>query len=174
MSGQDGNLAQNLGFQGFGDKVGFCAKNLNREVVSLNGVCQKICGGMVGKVCEKGCMLAYPQVEECAELSEGMTYHKNILIDAHKVDAVIVNDGERILTMIYPLEDDQAKLRKQEIYLRERGLTRSEVRIMQMVLLGHTNAQIAEQLFISKATLKTHLNNIYKKLPAGFRQMKVR
>lgn len=158
----------------FGKKVGFCTKNLKREVISLNGVCEKICGGMQGQVCTKGCMAAYPEVEECAELSEGMSYHKNILIDEHKVDAVVVNDGEQILTMIYPLEDDQEKLRRQEIYLRERGLTRSEVRIMQLVLLGYTNTKIAEQLFISKATLKTHLNNIYKKLPAGFRQMKAR
>jgi DNA-binding CsgD family transcriptional regulator len=103
-----------------------------------------------------------------------MRLFKNVEVDGNKVDAMIVNDGSQVITFMYPLDADQDKHVKQEEFLISRGLTRSELRIMQMVLQGMTNAQIAEKLFISKATLKTHLNNAYKKLPASMRPSQIR
>lgn len=153
-------------------KVGVCVKTLGGEIISLSGACNRVCNQKIGDVCTKGCMTLYPQLPECAALNEGMSHQKNVSLDGVNVDAVIVNDGRHLTTMIYTLEVDQDKLRKQEEYLRDKGLTRSEIRIMQMALDGMSNAQIAEKLFISKATLKTHLNNIYKKLPPIVKQMK--
>ena len=43
-------------------------------------------------------------------------------------------------------------------------LTPREVEILTQVAKGASNAQIAEKLFIKDTTIKTHLNNIYKKL----------
>lgn len=119
-------------------------------------------------------MKLYHQVEECSAISEGMKLFKGTEVEGHKVDALIVNDGERVTTFLYLLDEDQDKFKRQEAFFRERGLTKSELRIMQMVMQGMTNAAIAEKLFISKATLKTHLNNIYKKLPASMRPSQVR
>ncbi|MEN0058941.1 MAG: helix-turn-helix transcriptional regulator, partial [Bdellovibrio sp.] len=107
-------------------------------------------------------------------ISEGMKLFKAVEVEGHRVDALIVNDGSQITTLLYPLDEDQEKFKKQEVYFRERGLTKSELRIMQMVMQGMTNANIAQKLFISKATLKTHLNNIYKKLPSSMRPSQVR
>jgi DNA-binding CsgD family transcriptional regulator len=129
---------------------------------------------MVGEVCQKACMELYHQVEECSAVSEGMKLFKATQVEGHKVDALIVNDGDKITTLLYPLDEDGEKFKKQEAFFREKGLTKSELKIMQMVMQGMTNAAIAEQLFISKATLKTHLNNIYKKLPASMRPSQVR
>lgn len=119
-------------------------------------------------------MRLYHQVEECSAISEGMKLFKGTEVEGHKVDALIVNDGQTITTLLYSLDEDQDKFIKQEAFFKQKGLTKSELRIMQMVMQGMTNAAIAEKLFISKATLKTHLNNIYKKLPASMRPSQVR
>ncbi len=44
------------------------------------------------------------------------------------------------------------------------GLTSREKEILKMVSKGNSNAQIAEKLFIREITVKTHLNNIYRKI----------
>lgn len=161
-------------FMSLGSKLGLCIKDLDKKVIFQNTNCIKTCGSMVGTVCGKTCMQIYKQVEECAAVSEGMKLFKGTEVDGHRVDALIVNDGEQITTLLYPLDEDQDKFKKQEAFFKERGLTKSELRIMQMVMQGMTNATIAEKLFISKATLKTHLNNVYKKLPASMRPSQVR
>lgn len=43
-------------------------------------------------------------------------------------------------------------------------LTEREKEILSLVSKGETNSQIAEKLFVREVTVKTHLNNIYKKL----------
>lgn len=48
-------------------------------------------------------------------------------------------------------------------------LTRREREILQLVSRGYSNPQIAASLFISPATVKTHLQNVYKKLRAADR-----
>lgn len=154
--------------------LGVCVKGQDKTVVFQNQLSVDLCGNLTGKVCEKGCMNLYHQVEECSAISQGMKLFKNTDIDGAKVDAMIVNDGEKISTFIYPLDETQDKFIEQEKFLIGRGLTKSETRIMQMVLIGLTNAEIAEKLFISKATLKTHLNNAYKKLPASMRPSQLR
>jgi len=40
---------------------------------------------------------------------------------------------------------------------------------MQLFLEGKSNSEIVKLLFISKSTLRTHLNNIYKKIPADLK-----
>ncbi|MBO9665338.1 MAG: helix-turn-helix transcriptional regulator [Bdellovibrio sp.] len=157
-----------------GAKLGVCIKSQNKEVLFQNECSLQTCGNMTGQVCSKACMSLYREVEECSAISEGMRLFKNVDVDGHKVDAMIVNDGSQVITFMYPLDTDQDKFAKQEEFFISRGLTRSELRIMQMVLQGMTNAQIAEKLFISKATLKTHLNNAYKKLPASMRPSQIR
>ncbi|HMB25117.1 MAG TPA: helix-turn-helix transcriptional regulator, partial [Anaerolineales bacterium] len=44
------------------------------------------------------------------------------------------------------------------------GITDREHEIIQRVIQGKSNAEIASQLFISLSTVKTHLHNIYKKI----------
>lgn len=161
-------------FASLGNKLGLCVKDQEKRVLYQNDTSVKTCGSVVGEICKKACMELYHQVEECSAVSEGMKLIKATQVEGRKVDALIVNDGERITTLLYPLDEDQEKFKKQEAFFRERGLTKSELRIMQMVMQGMTNAAIAEQLFISKATLKTHLNNVYKKLPASMRPSQVR
>jgi DNA-binding NarL/FixJ family response regulator len=43
-------------------------------------------------------------------------------------------------------------------------LTVREVEILQLLAKGSTNAEIANTLFISEATVKTHISNTFTKL----------
>jgi DNA-binding CsgD family transcriptional regulator len=44
------------------------------------------------------------------------------------------------------------------------GITKRESEIIQLIARGKSNADIARELFISLATVKTHLHNIYRKV----------
>lgn len=48
-------------------------------------------------------------------------------------------------------------------------LTNQEQKILEMLLENHSNKTIAEQLFVSVSTVKSHVNNIYKKLNVNSR-----
>ncbi|TXE15574.1 response regulator transcription factor [Psychroserpens burtonensis] len=49
------------------------------------------------------------------------------------------------------------------------GLTKQEQNVLDLLLEDKTNKNIAETLFISVSTVKTHVNNIYKKLNVNSR-----
>ncbi|GAB1858122.1 hypothetical protein MHTCC0001_29590 [Flavobacteriaceae bacterium MHTCC 0001] len=48
-------------------------------------------------------------------------------------------------------------------------LTKQEQNVLDLILKGHTNKEIATSLFISLSTVKTHVNNLYKKLSVNSR-----
>ena len=46
------------------------------------------------------------------------------------------------------------------------GLTTRELEVVRLIAQGHSNAEIAAELFVSDATVKTHINHIFSKLGA--------
>jgi DNA-binding CsgD family transcriptional regulator len=64
--------------------------------------------------------------------------------------------------VLYPLRRRYEKQLHQFITY---GLSRREMDVVQLGLKEQTNEEISKNLGISKATLKTHLNNIFKKIP---------
>ncbi|WOK05739.1 response regulator transcription factor [Imperialibacter roseus] len=61
-----------------------------------------------------------------------------------------------------PNLSEDSKLKDQAI--QEYGLSEQEVKIIQRLVDGNNYLEIAEGLFISPHTVKTHIKNIYKKL----------
>lgn len=53
-------------------------------------------------------------------------------------------------------------------------LTPAEIRILEQVIEGKTNKEIAEAVFLSPWTVKTHIKNIYKKMQVNSRAAAVR
>ncbi|WP_420320283.1 response regulator transcription factor [Flagellimonas sp.] len=49
-------------------------------------------------------------------------------------------------------------------------LTPQEQKIVQQILMEKSNKEIASELFVSHSTIKTHINNLYKKLGVSSRQ----
>lgn len=56
----------------------------------------------------------------------------------------------------------------------EWGLTNREYEVVRMIALGHTNAEIADQLVLSVRTVETHRANIQGKLGVTSRAELVR
>jgi two-component system response regulator NreC len=54
------------------------------------------------------------------------------------------------------------------------GLTGREIEVLRLIALGHTNAQIAEQLFLSVRTIETHRAHIQQKTRRSSRPELVR
>jgi DNA-binding NarL/FixJ family response regulator len=51
----------------------------------------------------------------------------------------------------------------------DRGLTKREIEILQLVAEGHSNSQLAKMLWVTEQTVKFHLSNIYRKLDVANR-----
>lgn len=51
-----------------------------------------------------------------------------------------------------------------EIELKKLNLTNREYEILQLVANGHSNTDIANNLFLSISTVKTHVSNLYLKM----------
>ena len=48
-------------------------------------------------------------------------------------------------------------------------LSERELEVLQLIAVGKTNRRIATELFVSVGTVKTHINNLYRKLDAHSR-----
>jgi DNA-binding NarL/FixJ family response regulator len=59
--------------------------------------------------------------------------------------------------------------RHQAVVRHEADLTRRELEILQLVAEGHTNANLAKQLWVTEQTIKFHLSNVYRKLDVSNR-----
>lgn len=50
------------------------------------------------------------------------------------------------------------------------GISKKEWRVLQYIMDGKSNDEIAQTMFIAVSTVKTHINNLYKKLAVGNRK----
>ena len=60
-----------------------------------------------------------------------------------------------------------------ELKLRELGITRRELEILELIASGLSNREIAEKLFVSENTVKTHSSRLFDKLSAKRRTQAV-
>src|ERR687891_2584292 len=75
----------------------------------------------------------------------------------------LVIDPQLVVALADELTQAKERDRKAET------LTAREVEVLQLLAFGHTNKDIAEKLYISPDTVKTHLEHIFEKLGASDR-----
>lgn len=146
-----------------GSAVGLCVKDAQGLVTYQNEPCLQNCGNQMGQKCALECVANANLENKRVSGQEGLNYHSGTSINKNAVDAVMVKetDGQQT-TLFYPRKDSvEAQFEELSKY----GLSKRESEILGLVLQRSTRKQIAEKLCISLSTLKTHLNNIYKKLP---------
>ena len=56
-----------------------------------------------------------------------------------------------------------------ETNLQKLGISRREYEVLELLAAGHSNQEIADKLFISMSTVKTHVSNVLAKLDASRR-----
>jgi DNA-binding CsgD family transcriptional regulator len=60
--------------------------------------------------------------------------------------------------------DSPKKFNLNQIELKRLNLTTREYQILKLLAQGYSNADIAEKLFLSLSTIKTHVSNLYGKM----------
>ena len=150
------------------ESVGVCIKSQNETVEFQNQSCLDICGDQLGRRCEKGCMERYlPGTTEDRIFDNAFRVFRNVKIDSRSIDAIMINDGTKLTTLLC---DRSAAIEKQLEYLKKFKLSKAEQKVAELYLMGLSNSEIATKLFISKGTLRTHLNTIYKKIPEDLKR----
>ena len=66
-------------------------------------------------------------------------------------------------------KNNQLPFKRNKQAIKSLGLSTRELQVLTELLKGHTNQKIAENLFISINTVKTHLKNSYSKLDVNNR-----
>lgn len=152
------------------NKIGFCEKNSAGAVLYQNKTCILICGKKKGARCTFGCMKNMCD-DLCAD-EYGFSLHKNIFEEKSiNVDAVKIRTPNKIFTFLY---DKTPFIISVLIELKKNHLTKTEEVIAKLILAGKNNSDIANLLNVSKKTIHTHLNNLYKKIPENLKLTKIR
>ncbi len=86
----------------------------------------------------------------------------NTKIGDEYFDIFFLHDSGHRIVFLQPLQQQYEAWLKRFM---NRGLSPRELEVVRLGLQGLTNSQLTRKLGISRATLKTHLNNIYKKIP---------
>ena len=77
-----------------------------------------------------------------------------------------VASGQDVLSGAVKEKINQQKHRKPELY---DNLSKREMEVLKILAQGFSNQEIADQLFISLKTVKTHVSNIFNKLEVNDR-----
>ena len=141
--------------------IGVCVKNVSRRILMQNDACLMVCGERVGTVCSIGCMRRYADDDIAQWKKRGMRFYNNVRRNGSHFEIALICTEHHITTLLQPLTNRHTDAID---YYRTMGLSKRELEIISEVIRGYSNRDIFEKLSISKATLRTHLNSIYRKL----------
>lgn len=136
------------------NNVLMCFRNSELIVMEQNELSTQTCGNMIGQFCKSDC------TRGCTSLC-GPELLKNMSINesAFHITTMPLNNG--ILTVGTPASNE---FQQAMHTFNEKNLTPREIEVALEIIKAQSNKAIEEKLAMSKATLKTHINNIYKKL----------
>lgn len=138
------------------DAFGLCRLDAESKVVFQNSKSKDVCGEKEDEIC-KTCL----QHVDLHGQKTGIFTGKKLKIKETVCDIVYLKEAEKASVVLHVSESYQKCL----AYLETCDLTAREKEIARQVIEGKTNQEIVELLCISKSTLKTHLNALYKKGP---------
>lgn len=136
------------------ETFGVCWLDADSKVVFQNEKSKDICGEKDHKICHT-CL---DHIGFHARTT-GILNGKKIKINETLCDIVCLKDHKKISVVLHP----NKAVEKYQAHLENCGLTAREKEIALFVLEGKNNQSILEALCISKSTLKTHLNVLYRK-----------
>ena len=146
------------------ENLGICSTDANKLVLFQNNICKEICGNQTSEVCNICTNFTYnnkqnysisflPKLHFCKRQT-----FPNGTCDVYKLS----EKNYKELTILIPVSKF---LNKYLHLLKNKKFTPREIEVAILILDHKSNAEIQDELFISKSTLKTHLNHMYLKLP---------
>lgn len=85
------------------------------------------------------------------------------------VGVKLTNKSKKIIVEVQGESDRKVD----ENMIQELGISKREYDVLELIALGHTNQEIADKLFVSPNTVKTHLTNLFSKLDVNRRTQAV-
>ena len=143
------------------EEIAVCLKTQSGRVFYQNKCCVQLCGDQVQRRCSQGCMRLYQRQNSDRNQAGTQVFHGQ-KIEGKPCDVILMNDGQTLFTLLLDLSK---KVAADLQYFSQFNLSKREMEVLELVLQGYSNSRIARKLFISPATLKTHLNRIYAKVP---------
>ena len=134
-----------------------CIKDLKGRILFQNNACQIFCGKLskVNTQCKTTCLSRYIP-------DEGTHTYLAQEINSTSFDMIFINDKKTLVSALFPLKrKNDAEFK----YFVQFNLTSREKEIITLIIRKFTNQRICEILKLQKSTLKTHLQNIYRKIP---------
>ncbi len=143
------------------DNFSVCIKDITGKVLMQNKSCTKICGNYNNKICDIGCMQLYAKDTSQQWQNWGSRVYNNSFVHNAYYDITLLCSDEYLITFLQPLKE---KYKQALSYYQDINLTKREMQIITCLIQGKSNSLICRDLSISKSTLKTHLNHIYRKI----------
>ncbi len=137
-------------------RLALCKRNLEGVVLSQNKECLRLCENRGATVCLDGCSVFLSPMEQGQ-----MQIHENVILRGECCNLVAFDIGDHRYTAI---ESHDSHFRELFSKLKDAALTVSEEKVMKMKIAGFTNRQIADELFVTVSTVKTHLLHAYRKI----------
>ena len=88
-------------------------------------------------------------------------------------DPILADYLQRLLQAVGPMPASAGEVEAPAGDAMQEPLTRKEIRVLQLLAEGYSNSAMAEKLFVSDSTVRTHLRNINMKLDAKSRTQAV-
>ncbi len=141
-----------------------------KKQVIVYGLVYGLCGGLLIVVL-KLVEYRFLVVEHSVEIYGGLTALVFAILGiwlglklTRKEEVVIVKEVAVLTTRPFALNEER---------LRELSITRRELEILELIAQGMSNREIAEKLFVSENTVKTHSSRLFDKLSAKRRTQAV-
>lgn len=147
--------------------IAICVTDLDRKILFQNTESVSVCGARPHTNCPSSVFGTCKIPLEDVNSHLGVRQCPGDRINNRLYDVFMVNTGKNHITFSIPLtemmENEMAKYK-------QHNLTHREVEIVGLVLLKKSNQDIGRILHISENTVKTHLKNLYRKLPVQERK----
>lgn len=101
-----------------------------------------------------------------------LLYSQSLKEQGERTDPILAGYIQSLLDAFGPEIQEQTPSSEPENTLLD-PLTRKEIRVLQLLSEGYSNSAMAEKLFVSDSTVRTHLRNINSKLNASSRTQAV-
>jgi ATP/maltotriose-dependent transcriptional regulator MalT len=133
-------------------KLIICRKKSNSQITYQNTESTLTCGTLEGHFCE-----------QCPEPRDRKLPTTDIVKLKNKTyTRMTIPEGDTLVMVMSERNEKSPDLDQLQETCK---LSKRELEIATLILAAQPNSRIIETLVISKSTLKTHLNNIYRKAP---------